>query len=45
MRGVIGSILVLVLSGFFTAAAQLPPEIMADRYLVRVERLMAEKKS
>ena len=43
MRGVIGSILVLVLSGFFTAAAQLPPEIMADRYLVRVERLMAEK--
>ena len=43
MRGVIGSILVLVLSGLVTVAAQLPPEIMADRYLVRVERLMAEK--
>ena len=42
MRGVIGSILVLVLLRFFTVAAQLPPEIMADRYLVRVERLMAE---
>ena len=43
MRGVIGSILIPVLLGLVTAAAQLPPEIMADRYLVRVERLMAEK--
>ena len=43
MRGVIGSILVPVWLGLATAAAQLPPEIMADRYLVRVERLMAEK--
>ena len=43
MRGVIGSMLVLVLLGLVTVAAQLPPEIMADRYLVRVERLMAEK--
>ena len=43
MRGVIGSILIPVMSGLVTLAAQLPPEIMADRYLVRVERLMAEK--
>ena len=43
MRGVIGSMLVPVWLGLATAAAQLPPEIMADRYLVRVERLMAEK--
>jgi len=43
MRGVIVSILIPVLLGLVTAAAQLPPEIMADRYLVRVERLMAEK--
>ena len=43
MRGVIGSILVPVWLGLATVSAQLPPEIMADRYLVRVERLMAEK--
>ena len=43
MRGVIGSILVPVWLGLVTVSAQLPPEIMADRYLVRVERLMAEK--
>ena len=44
MRRVIGSFLLAVLLGaFIEAAAQLPPEIMADRYLVRVERLMAEK--
>ena len=44
MRGVIWSVLVAVLLGGFTvAAAQLPPEIMADRYLLRAERLMAEK--
>ena len=41
---VIGSAFFGVWLGCFTAAAaQLPPEIMADRYLVRVERLMAEK--
>ena len=43
MRGVIGSMLVSVWLGLVTVSAQLPPEIMADRYLVRVERLMAEK--
>ena len=43
MRGVIGSVLVAVLLGVFTVAAQLPPEIMADRYLVQAERLMKEK--
>ena len=44
MRGVIGSVLVAVLSGTLTAAAaQLPPEIMADRFLLRAERLIAEK--
>ena len=30
------------LGGFTSVAAQLPPEIMADRYLVQVERLIAE---
>ncbi len=36
--------MVAVLLGSFTeAAAQLPPEIMADRYLVQAERLMKEK--
>ena len=44
MRGLIGSVLVAVLLGGFTeAVAQLPPEIMADRYLVQAERLMKEK--
>ncbi len=44
MRGVVGSVLVAVLLGSFTeATAQLPPEIMADRYLVQAERLMKEK--
>ena len=44
MRGLIGSVLVAALLGSFTeAAAQLPPEIMADRYLVQAERLMNEK--
>ena len=44
MRGVIGSVLVAVLLGTLTAtAAQLPPEIMADRYLLQAERLIAEK--
>ena len=44
MRALIGSVLVAVLLGGFTeAVAQLPPEIMADRYLVQAERLMKEK--
>ena len=43
MRGVVGSVLVAVLLGVFTVAAQLPPEIMADRYLVQADRLMKEK--
>ncbi len=44
MRGVIGNVVVSVLLGFFAvAAAQLPPEIMADRYLVQAERLLGEK--
>ena len=43
MRRVIATMLVPVFLGLVTAAAQLPPEIMADRYLVRVERLMVEK--
>ena len=44
MRGLIGSVLVAVLLGGFTeAVAQLPPEILADRYLVQAERLMKEK--
>ena len=44
MRGVVGSVLIAVSLGSFTeAAAQLPPEIMADRYLVQAERLMNEK--
>ena len=44
MRTMITSVVVAVLLGGFTgAAAQLPPEIMADRYLVRAERLMAEE--
>ena len=44
MRGVVGSVLVAVLLESFTeVAAQLPPEIMTDRYLVQAERLMKEK--
>ena len=44
MRRVIGSVVLAVLLGaFIEAAAQLPPEIMADRYLVQAERLMKEK--
>ena len=41
---VIGSAFFGVWLGCFTAAAaQLPPEIMADRYLLQAERLIAEK--
>ena len=44
MRTMITSVVVSVLLGGFTvAAAQLPPEIMVDRHLVRAERLMAEE--
>ena len=44
MRGVIASSFIAFFLTCVTGlAAQLPPEIMADRYLVRVERLMAEK--
>ena len=44
MRTMIQSVVVAVLLGGFTmVAAQLPPEIMVDRYQVRAERLMAEK--
>ena len=44
MRETVGSVLVAVLmGGFAVGAAQLPPEIMADRYLVEAEKLIAEK--
>ena len=44
MRRVIGSVLLAVLLGAFTeAVAQLPPEIMADRYLVEAEQLIAKQ--
>ena len=44
MRGVMGSVLVAVwLACFTVTAAQLPPEIMADRYLLQAERLLGEK--
>ena len=42
MQRITTSILILVLLGVFTVvAAQLPPEILVDRYLLRAERLMA----
>ena len=42
MRRIISSVAVsIVFGGFTVAAAQLPPEIMMDRYLVRVEWLIA----
>ena len=41
---VIGSVWVAFWLGFFpVAAAQLPPEVMVDRYLLQTERLMAKK--
>ena len=44
-RGMIGSALIGVWLGCVTAtAAQLPPEIQADRHLVRAQRLLAEDK-
>ena len=43
MRKVIGSVLVLVSMGFFTvAAAQLPPEVQADAYLLAVEQAIGD---
>ena len=42
-RGVIGRVVVGVWLGCVTAAAQLPPEILVDRYLLRAERLMEAK--
>ena len=44
MREMIRSVLVLVLLGFFTVVAdQLPPEVMADRYLLRQSGLLSKK--
>ena len=44
MRGVIGRLWVTVWLGCVTAAAaQLPPEIQVDRYLLRADRLMEAK--
>ena len=44
MRGVIGTVCLGVWLGWVTgAAAQLPPEIQVDRYLLRAERLMEAK--
>ena len=44
MRKVIKSFFIIVLLGFFTvASAQLPPEIMADKYLIHAEQLYAAK--
>ena len=44
-RGVIGRAVLGVWLGCFTAAAaQLPPEIMADRHMVRLDRLISEKR-
>ena len=44
-RRVIGRVVLGVWLGCFTAAeaAQLPPEILADRYLLRADRLMEAK--
>ncbi len=44
MTRVIESVFLVIFCGHFMAGAtELPPEIMADRYLVRAERLMEEK--
>ena len=42
-REVIGRIVLAVWLGCVTAAAQLPPEIQVDRYLLRADRLMEAK--
>ena len=44
MREVIRNFFIAVLLGFFTvASAQLPPEMMADKYLIQAEQLHAAK--
>ena len=44
MRGVIKSIFILASLGFSTnASAQLPPEVIADKYLVQAEQLFEKK--
>ena len=44
MRVVIGIVFVLCFSGLFTdSSAQLPPEIMADKYLMQAEQLLEKK--
>ena len=44
MLGMIRNIFVLFLLGFFTvASAQLPPEIMADKYLIQTDQLLDKK--
>ena len=46
MRGVIRSVVVLVLLGCFTGvAAQLPPEIIANSYLLRVEQAIRDERA
>ena len=43
MRKTFGGVLVVLLGGLVVSSAQLPPEILADRYLVEAEQLIAEK--
>ena len=44
MQSVIKSIFVLFLLGFSAiASAQLPPEVIADKYLIQAEQLLAKK--
>ena len=42
-RRVIGSVFFGIWLGCFTAAAQLPPDVMVDKYLLRADRLMEAK--
>ena len=44
MGGVIKNVFVIVLPGFFTVvAAELPPNIMVDKYLLQAEQLIGEQ--
>ena len=43
MRKTFGSVLAVLLGALVVSSAQLPPEILADRYLVEAEQLIAEK--
>ena len=44
-RGVVGRVVLGVWLGCFTAAAaQLPPEIMADRHMIRLDQLISEER-